>query len=408
MMIGTVLVAAEAANGFVLGQSYDSDTNHQFMDHILCGIRSRITIARAQEIPFFKDLTFRSTPLECVPYKVPYIARAARGNCKEPYYGGRDAAHTTKAGSRAPCSMATVIHLGDLFSFHGHGLEKSMPIRAFYCHRKQSDKQSAERLSSTNFLKEGRKGLTGGEPNVDVHWTAHGHLVYSVMLRMATRATWSELLWREPFLRVVHNLVPYHFFEAARMLNTTREEMSKQTFLHPITYLCVHRMLVHNLLKDASWPSTWPPYVGARMTEYFAEMQMECKRRLGPAHGQGCSDWITSTHINHRSQIARAETGHPHRPRERECPEVLTPEELKRASTIGISVAIQLLALCCPQTIPSTSLKAQVPLLTQQYKNWSASTRSILVLDGEAPDSDEEWRSDEDQHHQGCVCEWAG
>ena len=144
------------------------------------------------------------------------------------------------------------------------------------------------------------------------------------------------------------------------------------------------------------------PYVGARMTEYFAEMQMECKRRLGPAHGQGCSDWITSTHINHRSQIARAETGHPHRPRERECPEVLTPEELKRASTIGISVAIQLLALCCPQTIPSTSLSAQVPLLTQQYKNWSASTRNILVFDGETPESDDEW-SDEDQHHQGCV-----
>ena len=101
------------------------------------------------------------------------------------------------------CTASTALHLGDLHVNHAHSLERGLPIRAFSCYRKQSDLESAERIAWRNFVHEGL---------VQVHWAGQGHLAFAVILRMAARATWSEMLWRNPVPRLMHNLTPYHFF----------------------------------------------------------------------------------------------------------------------------------------------------------------------------------------------------
>ena len=153
-MIGTVIEAADTAACFLIGITYDSDTNHQFIDHVLVGVASKVKEARHKGITFFSKLRFADVQLDCFPYLVPMVTRAARGGALEPFYGGRDTAHSTKSGTRAICTTSTVLHLGDLHVFHGHGLEQGMPIRAYSCNRKQSDSESSERISSNNFIQD--------------------------------------------------------------------------------------------------------------------------------------------------------------------------------------------------------------------------------------------------------------
>ena len=265
--IGSSLQAANAAASWILGCTYDNDTNHQFMDHILVGVRSRILKARTEQVPFFNDLKFKDVGLEGFPYKVAVVSRTARGGKSEPFYGDRCGAHTFKGGTRSMVSQAVRPHLGEFPAFHGHGLEQRLPLRAHIAYRKQSDKQAAERVASTNFKKDGIAGN-----GIVVHWSGYGHLILSVILRMTHRATWSDTLWRSPKLRLMNNLMAYHFWAAARFWHKTKGD--KNAFIHPITYLSLHRKLVHLILKDITWPAD-VPYVGARHTEYFIEMRME-------------------------------------------------------------------------------------------------------------------------------------
>ena len=150
-MIGTVIEAGDTAECVLIGIIYDSDTNHQFIDHVLVGIASKVEEAREKGITFFSTLRFADARLEGFPHMVPMVARAARGGALEPFNGGRDTAHTTKSGTRSTCTTSTILHLGDLHVFHGHGLEQGMPISAYSCNRKQSDSESSERISSSNF-----------------------------------------------------------------------------------------------------------------------------------------------------------------------------------------------------------------------------------------------------------------
>ena len=399
-MVGSVLEGTEKASLFVLGCTYDSDTNHQFMDHILVGIKPKIVQAQELQIPFFKQLSFASVSMTGFPYRVPRLARAARGDAKEPFYGGRDTSHVTKGGTRATCSGASVIHLCDLPVFHGHGLEQGLPIRAHICYRKQSDMQSAERIASLNFKRDGE---------VYVHWTGAGHLVYAVMIRMGARATWSELLWREPITRLMHNLVPYHFLEVCRMMNKTQPGRNKTTFINPITYLSLHRHGVHNILKNVTWPEGWPNYVGARQTEFFAECQFEAKRRLGPPHGMGCSEWIRTTHTNHRAQIDEFNRQGSDKPLSWET-KTLTSDDKGRANELAMKTAVKLAALCSPKSVPENTVTEAMALLLAQYKNWWASLRNVPMDEDDDADSSGESVSDGEDRGSDrrsflvCVC----
>ena len=87
-MIGTVIEAAETAVCFLISITYDSDTNHQFIDHVLVGIQSDVKEAREKGITFFSKLRFADAHLDGFPYVVPMVARAARGGALEPFYGG--------------------------------------------------------------------------------------------------------------------------------------------------------------------------------------------------------------------------------------------------------------------------------------------------------------------------------
>ena len=107
--IGLVIEAAETAVCFLTGITYDSDTNHQFIDHVLVGIQSKVKEAREKGITFFYKVRFAEAHLDGFPYMVPMVARAARGGALEPFYGGRDTAHTTKSGARATCTTSTVL-----------------------------------------------------------------------------------------------------------------------------------------------------------------------------------------------------------------------------------------------------------------------------------------------------------
>ena len=386
-MIGTVLQEGEAAHCFVLGITYDSDTNHQFIDHVLVGRQRKVDQAKGNRIPFFSTLRYASVDLEGFAYRVALVARQARGGALEPFYGSRDTAHNTKCGTRVLTASSTCLHLGDIHVCTGHALDLDLPVRAFYGNRKQSDAESAERISSKNF------SCNGGS---EIHWTSHGHLVFAFVLRMAGRPTWAPLLWRQPSVRLIHNLVPYHFFEVCRWDNATRRDRSPSTFINPITYLGIHRHSVHNILKDCSWPQSWPPYVGARQTEYFAEGQFAAKRRLGPPHGQGCSNWIRSTTINHRAQANDfSREGKPGEIFKCEV-DTLSKEDKTRHNNIAQQIAVRLFVLCCPETYSDQTVGAAVSELLAKYKKWSASTTNLPPEKADDDDSDAENGPEED------------
>ena len=266
-MVGSSMQAADDACSLVLGTSYDNDTNHQLLDHVLVGIRSRIQRVRTEGIPWFSALKFRSIPIVEFPYKVAYMARKALGGKEEPFYGDRCAAHPFKGGTRSFASSAVRPHLGELPVYHGHSLEQRLPLRAYLVYRKQSDKEAAERVSSNNFKVD---GVAANE--IKVNWLAFGHLVFSVVLRITNRATWSTRLWVTDTLRLLHNLFAYHFWAVARFWSRTHGDRS--LFMHATPYLNLHRCLVHKIFKDCTWPADLP-YVGARHTEYMIEGRME-------------------------------------------------------------------------------------------------------------------------------------
>ena len=159
-------------------------------------------------------------------------------------------------------------------------------------------------------------------------------------------------------------------------------------FIHPIVYLPIHRNLVHSVLKDLTWP-LGVPYVGACHTEYFIEMRMEAKRRLGPPHGQAPSNWITPTHMDHTAQIKKAEKDTPEIAAESFC-EPLTPEDIDSTNAIARRMVVKLLALCCPGSMPGYTLLQQVPTLERPYQNFEKSLANVPMEGGKDTGSDDE------------------
>ena len=70
LMVGSSMQAANDALMLIYGASYDNDTNHQLMDHVLVGIRSRILRVRNAATPRFMPLKYRKVPLDEFSYKL--------------------------------------------------------------------------------------------------------------------------------------------------------------------------------------------------------------------------------------------------------------------------------------------------------------------------------------------------
>ena len=67
LMVGSSMQAANDALMLIYGVSYDNDTNHQLMDNVLVGIRSRILRVRNAATPWFSSRTYRKMPLDEFP-----------------------------------------------------------------------------------------------------------------------------------------------------------------------------------------------------------------------------------------------------------------------------------------------------------------------------------------------------
>ena len=195
------------------------------------------------------------------------------------------------------------------------------------------------------------------------------------------------------------------------MDNKTRPGRNQSTFLHPITYLSLHRHQVHNILKATTRPESWTPYVGARETEYFAECQFEAKRRHGPPHGLGCSNWITSTHVNHHAQLTNI--AKQKEPGELlEAPkQSLSMEEKTRISNLAMQTAAKLFVLCCPRTMPQTVVNQSMTLTLRRYRNWCSAKQNVPREEEGYQDADSEPESekyDEDRAHMNSCSRWFG
>ena len=82
-------------------------------------------------IPLLKDLEYggRTPKMVGFKYKVALARRPARDNKLEPFFYSRDVGHTTKAGSRALCSSAFTLVLGETSVCHHHTLDKGIDPR---------------------------------------------------------------------------------------------------------------------------------------------------------------------------------------------------------------------------------------------------------------------------------------
>ena len=109
--------------------SGDNDTNYQLMDHVMVGIPSKVEYCVKLGIPFFSQLEYKEVDVECFPYRIACARRPARGNALEPFYSCRDPAHTMKAATRALCSPARFLRLGQLFVNHAHALSVNLAFR---------------------------------------------------------------------------------------------------------------------------------------------------------------------------------------------------------------------------------------------------------------------------------------
>ena len=290
-LLGDVLVEVFAARTFLLGMGADNDTNCQKLCDVMVGVPGFLEDCQKLGIPFFKDLEYlkRELPLVGFDYLVPVCTRPVR-DLKEPFFYSRCPGHTLKAGSRALCSPAYVLHLGEMPMMLHHSLQKGLPRRAYHVERAQSDKEGSERISSQNFC-EDPASRDCAEP---------GHLLYSFLLRCMMKPWWSTCLGTME--RFICASVPFHFFEGARMLNASRLEPRKHYFAGT-TYKCIRRTCVHQILRCLHYPNDWPAYNGQRQMEWFGEMRFEAQRRKGKKVNFSAADFDNAMLADNASQI---------------------------------------------------------------------------------------------------------
>ena len=378
------MVEAFAAGAFLLGAGGDNDTNYQLMDNAMVGNPRGIVMCKELAVSFFKDMEYASRSVKLIgfSYRVPLVRRPARGGRLEPFFGSRDPAHTTKAVTRTLCTPACALHFGELVVVHAHGLEKGMPLKSYVRARGQSDQEAAERIAASNFSND----------TAAMHWTEPAHLLFSFLLRLGMKPWWSKNM--EVMQRFICSAVPFHFYEGARMLNASSDN-PRRRFFHGATYLCIHRTLVHQMLRTMHWPEDWPPYNGRRQVEYFGEMRFEAKRRLGPPHGMAAKDFVTATNADHAAQVAKAFDAiggaSDARAATKKAHARLSEKEASEQNMLAIRIAMRLLALCCPAAMPNATREG-VRSLVEQYKAWCEKRQPALEddpSDSDASDSND-------------------
>ena len=176
---------------------------------------------------------------------------------------------------------------------HAHALELGLPLRAFYAQRGQSDKESSQRIASL-YLPAKKE---------DVHWKAWGHIVFAFIVRLALRPWYDEGLLM--YTRFGTSAVAYHFLEAARMMSKRREDHMHH-FFSGVTYLCIHRLTIHMMLRTLTWPEDWPPMRPRRHMEMACEARFEATRRMGPSYKPSTKEWIAATQSDVITQVHKA------------------------------------------------------------------------------------------------------
>ena len=343
-----------------MGMGGDNDTNYQLIDHATVGVRSKLEVCVTLKLPFFAKLEHEELHVECFPYRIAMesmVRRHARADKLEPFYYSRDPNHTTQAVTRALASPCRIVTLGELFVHHAHALDWGLPLRAFFAQRCQSDKESSQRIASC-YLPAKKE---------DVHWKAWGHIVFAFIVRLALRPWYDEGL--SMTRRFDTSAVAYHFLEAARMMSKRREDHMHH-FFSGVTYLCIHRLTIHMMLRTLTWSEDWPPMRPRRHMEMACETRFEATRRMGPTYKPSTKEWIAATQLDVITQVYKAvQQG----PEEHGFPAAgskkMPKEKVAKANELAIHIAMRLLALCCPVSMPEATDK-HVQNLTAQYKAW--------------------------------------
>ena len=335
----------------------DNDTNYQLMDHAIVGIPKKLDECAKLSIPFFGKLEHGELHVECFPYKIAMVKRPARDNKPEPFYYSRDPNHTGKAATRVLTSPCRILTIGELFVHHAHALKFGLQIKAFFGERSQSDQQSSQRIAESLLPTK----------KEELHWSAWGYFVYAFVVRLALRPWYDEEMTM--YERFGASAVAYHFLEAARMMSKRRADHMNH-FLSGVTYLCIHRLTIHMLLRTLTWPEDWPPCRSRRQMEMACEARFEATRRMGPDYKPSAKEWISSTQIDVISQACNAFRNGPE---EHDFPaagaKALPKEKVAEENALAIQVAMRLLVLCCPVSMPGATIQ-HVQDLTAQYHAW--------------------------------------
>ena len=93
--------------------------------------------------------------------------------------------------------------------------------------------------------------------------------------------------------------------------------------------------------------------------------------------------------MDHTAQINKAEKYRQEISAESIC-EVLTPEDISKTNAIARRMAVKLLALACPGSMPGNALLQQVPILERQYQNFEKSLKHVPMGGNMDAGSDDE------------------
>ena len=155
--------------------------------------------------------------------------------------------------------------------------------------------------------------------------------------------------------------------------------------------------LLHHVRRCLHRPNDWPPCMGKREIEWYGEMRFETQRRLGPRRGMSGGDFALAIDVDVSLQISRAlESPAPPSasPAARTTYNQVVDDEIGPQNSLAIQIAMRLLALCCPRSMP-LGTKTHVKDLIHKYTAWSES-HDLDSEDESSPESSEGSQSDSD------------
>ena len=161
--------------------------------------------------------------------------------------------------------------------------------------------------------------------------------------------------------------------------------------------------------------------------EIACEGRFEAKRRLGPPYKPGCKEWATATNIDHVSQVVKAlresrvqktsasvsdtpasvsDTSNTKGVQRNAIPH----EKVAAENETAMIVAMRLLALCCPTTMPGAT-REHVENLMGRYRDWWKGREGPMEEEDASDnsgESDDEGQEEEEDEVKDEVLEAAG